>query len=261
MEKNMDLQKIKFLKNVKDFETVTEGYGGAEKFLFTKNGKRYFIKVGEFQTFENLEQILSDADIPHPKIVEIGKFDETNTYIIEEAIDGMPLKYLLDDLDVKFVYEYGFRLGEKIINLIKNEYVLDDIVNRAKDFIKECKEENKQRIVIQQNINENHGIIIGMQSEEIDFEYLYLSEIQMAINRLEKFDLEPIIKKRSIGILHNLRKAIKKKSNADFLVCKNTFNKYIVGNGAELIIDVLKEFYYISLCLDLENKMGDKDEK
>jgi len=152
-------------------------------------------------------------------------------------------------------------LYKKIINLIKNEYVLDDIVNRAKDFIKECKEENKQRIVIQQNINENHGIIIGMQSEEIDFEYLYLSEIQMAINRLEKFDLEPIIKKRSIGILHNLRKAIKKKSNADFLVCKNTFNKYIVGNSAELIIDVLKEFYYISLCLDLENKMGDKDEK
>ncbi len=169
--------------------------------------------------------------------------------------------------DVQFINIRGLDFSQlyaciqKIINLIKNEYVLDDIVNKAKDFINECKEENKQRIVIQQNINENHGIIIGMQSEEVDFEYLYLSEIQMAINRLEKFDLEPIIKKRSIGILHNLRKAIKKKSNADFLVCKNTFNKYIVGNGAELIIDVLKEFYYISLCLDLENKMRDKDEK
>lgn len=169
--------------------------------------------------------------------------------------------------DVRFINIRGLDFSQlyaciqKIINLIKNEYVLDDIVNKTKDFINDCKEENKQRIVIQQTVNENHGIIIGMQTEEIDFEYLYLSEIQMAINKLEKLDLEPIIKKRSIGILHNLRNAIKKKSNADFLVCKNTFNKYIVGNGAELIVDVLKEFYYISLCLDLENKMGEKDEK
>lgn len=169
--------------------------------------------------------------------------------------------------DVRFINIRGLDFSQlyaciqKIINLIKKEYVFDDIVNKAKYYINDCKEENKQRIVIQQTVNENHGIIIGMQTEEIDFAYLYLSEIQMAINKLEKLDLEPIIKKRSIGILHNLRKAIKKKSDADFLVCKDKFKKYIVGNGAELIVDVLKEFYYISLCLDLENKMGKKDEK
>lgn len=169
--------------------------------------------------------------------------------------------------DVQFINIRGLDFSQlyaciqKIINLIKNEYTLDDIVNMAKAFINDCKEENKQRIVIQQSVNENHGIIIGMQTEEIDFKYLFLSEIQMAINRLEKLDLEPIIKKRSIGILHNLRKAIKKKSNADILECKNTFKKYIVGSGSELVIDELREFYYISLCLDLENNMGDTDEE
>lgn len=45
---------------------------------------------------------------------------------------------------------------QKIINLIKNKYMLDDIVNMAKDFINECKDENKHRIVIQQNINEKN---------------------------------------------------------------------------------------------------------
>lgn len=119
MEIQMDKAKIKFLKGVKQFETVTEGYGGAEKFLFEKDNKKYFIKAGKIGFADNLEEILTNADIPHPKIVETGTIDDKNKYIIEEFVEGTPLKYLLPNLKEKFVYEYGFKLGEKFRNLQK----------------------------------------------------------------------------------------------------------------------------------------------
>lgn len=123
----MDLSKIKFLKGVKEFQPVTEGYGGAEKYLFEKAGKKYFIKAGKINCDENLETILSAAFVPHPKIVETGAVDEKNNYIIEEFVEGKPLKFMLGETEEKFVYEFGFRLGEKFRNLQK------DFPNKAVD--------------------------------------------------------------------------------------------------------------------------------
>lgn len=91
-----------------------------------------------------------------------------------------------------------------------------------------------------------------MQSAELDLGYLYLFEIQMAIGELEKLELDTIIKKRAIGILYNLKNAIKKQSRKEWLTCKDTFQKYIVGDGAELIIELLKKYYYIGNCLGID---------
>lgn len=151
---------------------------------------------------------------------------------------------------------------QMLINLIKEEKKIDEIIYLLNSFVKECVEENKHRIVIQQQINDNHGIIIGMQTEEIDFEYLYLSEIQMAMDQLELLTLEPILKKRSIGILHNLKRAIRKKDFSDLLICKEQYNKYIIGDNARLVNDTLKNYFYIKLCLDIDEQKGDGiDEK
>ncbi len=112
-------QKIKFLEGVTKFEEAVGGYSGAQKFLFEKNEKKYFIKIGKFEVRDDLEELFSWADIPHPKVVESGTYDEENNYIIEEFADGTPLKFKLDDFAPKFVYEFGFRIGERYRNLRK----------------------------------------------------------------------------------------------------------------------------------------------
>ncbi len=113
----MDLQKIKFLKGAKDIQPFDEGFSGAQKFLFTKDDKKYFIKIGKFKIDNDLEQILTKAEIPHPKIVDLGAIDEHSNYLIEEYIEGENLKKKLDSYAPKFIYEFGFKLGEKFRNL------------------------------------------------------------------------------------------------------------------------------------------------
>ncbi len=152
----MDTKDIEFLRNVKDFEVVSEGYSGAQKYLFSKDGKRYFIKIGPFEIRQDLEKMLCDAEITHPKIVEKGKYDEENNYVIEEFVGGRPLKYLIDDMEPKFVYEYGFLMGEKFRNLrkvFKDKRVskkafqeLSDHVDRRLKRLDECILKNKSRL-------------------------------------------------------------------------------------------------------------------
>ncbi len=115
----MKLQKIKFLEGVTEYEEAVGGYSSAQKLIFEKEGKKYFLKIGKLQIRDDLEQLFSWAEIPHPKVVESGVFDQENKYIIEEFFDGQPLKNKLDNFDVKFVYEFGFKIGEKYRNLRK----------------------------------------------------------------------------------------------------------------------------------------------
>ncbi len=112
-------EKIEFLCGATDFEKAQGGYSSAQKFLFLKDGKKYFLKIGNFQVRENLEELFSRAEIPHPKVVESGAVDENLNYIIEEFCEGVPLKNRLDNFDEKFVYEFGFLVGEKYRKLKK----------------------------------------------------------------------------------------------------------------------------------------------
>lgn len=115
----MELQKINFLKNVTSFTDALGGYSGAIKKYFKKDGKTYFLKIGKFHVKENLEDLLNSASIPHPPIIESGIFDKDNSYIIEEKIEGTSLKDKLNEYCAKFIYEYGFKIGEKYRNLRK----------------------------------------------------------------------------------------------------------------------------------------------
>lgn len=115
----MVLEKIKFLKSAKNINIISEGYSGAYKYSFAKNGNKYFLKIGKFKINENLEDMLNEAEIPHPKVIELGKYDNEYNYIIEEYVDGNNLKYELDKYDSKFIYEYGFKIGQQYRNLRK----------------------------------------------------------------------------------------------------------------------------------------------
>ena len=111
--------KIKFLSDAHSIAEVKDGYSGATKFYFEKNGRKFFLKIGTFKTNPGLEEILKSSGIPHPKILDCGDYDETRSYIIEEFIDGKNLRDELQKYDKKFVYEFGFEIGSCYRNLRK----------------------------------------------------------------------------------------------------------------------------------------------
>lgn len=113
----MKITDIPFLNGVTDLEEVTEGHSNALKYSFTKNGRSYFLKIGPFKIMEGLEEELTDAKIPHAKIVEWGSYDEKKNYIIEELAEGINLKYKIDNYEAKFIYEFAFKMGKQYSHL------------------------------------------------------------------------------------------------------------------------------------------------
>lgn len=115
----MQLNKIEFLKNATTITTIKKGYSDAYKYLFTKKNKQYFLKIGTFQINQNLEKILTNHNISHPPIIEFKKYDHDKNYIIEEYIEGTDLKDEFDNHAPKFIYEYGFEIGQQYRSLRK----------------------------------------------------------------------------------------------------------------------------------------------
>lgn len=140
----MELQKIKFLEDATDFTDAEGGYSAAIKKFFTKKDKKYFLKIGNFSINKDLEKLFSFAEIPHPKIIEIGSYDEKNGYIIEEAAEGTSFKYTFDQFAPKFIYEFGFKIGQKFRNLRKiypdkkiDKKTFDNYMNLVDDNLKD----------------------------------------------------------------------------------------------------------------------------
>lgn len=113
----MQLDKIDFLKGVDSVKIIEKGYSGAYKYMFIKDGKKYFLKIGGFKFISKLEELFTKYSISHPTIIDYGKYDDSMNYIIEEYVDGKDLKEELDKRDSKFIYEYGFEIGSQYRNL------------------------------------------------------------------------------------------------------------------------------------------------
>lgn len=118
MEK-LELERIKFLSEATNIQRIEKGYSGAVKFSFEKAGERYFLKIGRFGINFDLEQILIEAAIPHPAIVEIGQYSETMSYVVENFVDGENLKDALDRYGINAIYNFGLEIGQKYRNLRK----------------------------------------------------------------------------------------------------------------------------------------------
>lgn len=138
----MKFDNISFLKEVQEFTPINEGYSGAYKYFFYKNEKKYFLKIGRFKLQADLENLLEEAEINHPKIIEAGILDEEYNYIIEEYAEGENFKYQLDNYDEKFIYEFGFKIGKQYGNLRKK---FPD-KNVSKQFLKKRKKEVETKI-------------------------------------------------------------------------------------------------------------------
>ena len=119
MEKVPDLKRIKFLNGASGLQKIDKGYSNAVKFAFEKAGEKYFLKIGKFEINDELEQILTEAAIPHPAIIEMGQYGEALSYVIEKFVDGDNLKDVIDEYSVDEMYNFGREIGSKYKNLRK----------------------------------------------------------------------------------------------------------------------------------------------
>lgn len=141
---------------------------------------------------------------------------------------------------------------QKIINVIKNGGNKEEIVKESNKVISEFREYNRRILTIKQDMKYNSGTVIGLQINSFDIDYLIETEVQCAINKLEKLNLDSIIKKRAIGLLHNARSIILKKDDIYIeQACKERFKKYICGKDSEIIIEALKEYIFIRSFFNL----------
>ena len=119
MEKVPDCKRMKFLNGASQIEKIDKGYSGAAKFSFNRAGERYFLKIGHFRLNCDLEEILTKSGVPHPAVVEMGRYDGKANYIIEKFVAGENLKDLLDGYNLGEMYEFGWQIGEAYRNLRK----------------------------------------------------------------------------------------------------------------------------------------------
>ena len=119
MEKVPDFKRIKFLNGANQIEKIDKGYSGAAKFSFNRAGERYFLKIGHFRLNFDLEEILAKSGVPHPEIVEMGRYDEQMNYMIEKFVEGENLKDLLDEYNLGEIYKFGWQIGGVYGNLRK----------------------------------------------------------------------------------------------------------------------------------------------
>ena len=164
----MILKKNKFLNDAKNIEKISEGYSEAWKYSFEKDEKKYFLKIGKFEINKNLEDILSDSKISHPKIIEIDKFDDKCNYIIEEYNDGKNLKYQLDKYDNKYIYEYGFKIGSEYRNLRKKYPDIKMTYEKYIEYLSMVKERiNKSKRLLKYNNDNLDKVIINFLDNSI----------------------------------------------------------------------------------------------
>ena len=71
--------KIKFLSDAHSIAEVKDGYSGATKFYFEKNGRKFFLKIGTFN-IRTVEMILNDIHFI---------FKKKNIHLYEQALSIM----------------------------------------------------------------------------------------------------------------------------------------------------------------------------
>lgn len=188
----MQLDKIKFLSNASDIMIVEEGYGGSSKYKFKKNGKKYFLKIGKFKLIDNLEEILNECHINHSKIIECGIYDNQNNYIILEFLNGTNLKHALNNYDKKFIYEFGFHMGEQYRN-IKDKYGIKEVSeDERSNFFNDCHERIKD---LKSTLTKQQNYINKEEKELIEFFIKYLENnfnlFENSISVFNHTDIKP----------------------------------------------------------------------
>lgn len=142
---------IEFLKDATNIEEALGGYSGAKSYFFTKGDNEYFIKIGTNprNCGADFEQMITNAHITHPAIIEFKTTPEGIPYIIEEKAKGVTGKSLLLKKHEKYFYEYGFIQGKEWSNI---KQVYPDRPITQEEIIKEKTNINK-------TINEFYEIV------------------------------------------------------------------------------------------------------
>lgn len=166
------IDKIPYLKGYTKVVPITEGHSDAIKFLVEKDEKKYFVKIKETHISKKLNEKLCQANIPHPEIFEIGFLSSASKkqyYIIEAFLEGETLKNKMSKVDKKFIYEYGFELGEKYKNFQATNPDIEMDANQFEHFEKYvCREIdfNKNHMQTYKNqLGINYGFIVNIRNQ------------------------------------------------------------------------------------------------
>lgn len=161
---------IKFLEKATSIEECKEGHSTAQKFFFSKDEKRYFIKIKDNQIRDNLEEELNKFQIKHAKIEKIGKNSSGQGYIIEEFIDGENIYQAFNKNSVKGIYQFGFKIGEQY-SAFRKEYK-DKVVDEKK--VLEFENNVNEILAGLDNMHESFGKLSDKAKDKIFFLKSYL---------------------------------------------------------------------------------------
>jgi len=113
------IKKIPFLKKFTNcvlapLNTKTH----SENFVVTKNDEKYFVKFFNNKIENSIKTLMSEANIAHPEVIEVGNVDN-QFYVIEKFVDGKTLDNYMYMYSDKEIYERIFVLASKYTNLRK----------------------------------------------------------------------------------------------------------------------------------------------
>ncbi len=113
------IKKIPFLKKftscvLTPLNTKTH----SENFVVTKNDEKYFVKFFNNKIENSIKTLMSEANIAHPEVIEVGNVDN-QFYVIEKFVDGKTLDNYMYMYSDKEIYERIFVLASKYTNLRK----------------------------------------------------------------------------------------------------------------------------------------------
>lgn len=132
---NPILKKISFLQESDSVEQDFRGHSNALRYICTKKGKKYFIKLYEgnrLEDIESVDKIYQELSIPTAKIIEKTYLKNSNkTCVIYEYIEGRTLKELTKELEIKEIEKIGYKVGSYLSKFKK-------ITGDKEKLIKEC---------------------------------------------------------------------------------------------------------------------------
>lgn len=119
------MENLDFIKNIKSYtviEKIAEGYSGDEKYKLEKDGKYFFLRVGDKKNlsekkkeYERLEAY-ADKDINTHKLVAFGTADD-KFYSIVSWVNGTPIMDIIKKDASKNYYQLGKKVGIELRKL------------------------------------------------------------------------------------------------------------------------------------------------
>ena len=120
----MDLNFIIEKHNIINVAPLNKGWSADKKFiLLNKDNEKFILRISNislynkrFNQYELLKS-LEALNLNYPKVIDFGKLDEDNIYILLTYLDGNPAEVSIHEFDDSKQYNLGFTTGKMLKNI------------------------------------------------------------------------------------------------------------------------------------------------